>query len=104
MSPGVLPGVSHTFACRSANSDENGRVTMIGTAAVGGRAATHVRLVGHVGGADSGIETVDWWSDAATGLPLRIVLRSRTARSVLLGTAHYSEDADLRLTSLKPLR
>ena len=58
-----------------------------------------------VSGASSGIETVDWWLDPRTALPLELAVSSRTSRAEpLVGRAHYREDATLRLVSTTPQR
>ena len=108
MVPGDRPGTARPFSCRSGGGGEQGRVLVAGheVLRVGGRklSAVHVRTVAHVTGRNSGTETVDWWLDRSSTLPLRIVLRSRTSRKVFLGRVHYREDADLRLVSTTPRR
>ncbi len=96
------------FKCRSEHGEQEGETRVLGVegVAVGGSrlGAVHVRTVGRVTGGDDGSETTEWWLDERSGLPLRIVLSNRTSRKILIGRVHYSEDADLRLRSTKPLR
>jgi hypothetical protein len=96
------------FRCRSGSGEGTGETRVVGVEEVavsGSRLkAVHVRTVSNVTGGDGGTETTDWWLDERSGLPLRIGLSNRTSRSILIGKVHYSEDADLRLRSIKPLR
>ena len=96
------------FKCGSQRGSEAGRVTLVGHAAVpvGGRTVNvlHVRTVAQVTGGDHGTETVDWWLSTASGLPVKLVLSSRTSRPFALGKVHYREDADLQLLSTTPKR
>lgn len=103
------PGTVRRFACRSARGREQGVALLVGdeTVAVGGTHlnAVHIRTTAQVSGGDHGTETIDWWLDPPSAVPVRIVLSSRTSRRVaLVGTAHYREQADLRLSSLRPER
>jgi len=102
-------GAVYPFRCRSQQGgSETGEVRILGRAVlqVGDSQvrALHVRSSLTVHGGDRGSETLDWWLDPATALPLRIALRSRTSRSVFVGRVHYSEDFTLRLLSLQPQR
>jgi len=82
------------------------RASSAGTVEVGGRRirAIHVSTDLTIRSRDSGSESVDWWLDSATALPLRIGLRSRTSRKMWVGRVQYHEDLSLRLLSLKPMR
>lgn len=97
-----------SFRCRSARGGESGQVAVLGPeqVVVGGKAVStlHVRTVAHVTGGDHGTETADWWLGTRSGLPVRLVLSSRTSRPLFLGQVHYREDADLRLLSTTPRR
>jgi hypothetical protein len=106
---GAAPGTSRPFACRSGRGREGGVALIVGreTVEVGGARlhAVHVRTTAHVSGGDRGTEVVDWWVEPASTLPVRLVLTSKTSRRVaLVGTAHYREHAELRLSSLHPER
>lgn len=91
------------FRCRSARDTQTGLVHSFGLERVriGGRSmpAAHVRMAGLVAGGDRGTETVSWWLQPTTGLPLRLVLGSRTSRPLPLGRASYRESVELRLVS-----
>jgi hypothetical protein len=99
---------ARTFECRAGRNTETGEARVLGrTTLVVGKnrvRAIHVRTDLQVHGGDSGRETIDWWLDAGTSLPLRIELSSRTSRPMLIGTVHYREDFSLRLLSLAPKR
>jgi hypothetical protein len=94
------------FECRSARGRADGEISSLGTEAiaVGGHSlsAEHVRTVTRVRGGDGGTETMDWWLEPRSGLPLRLAFASRTSRPLKLGRAHYRERADLRLVSMTP--
>ncbi len=96
------------FRCRSGRGRETGRLRVFGReqVRVGAHAMTalHVQTVGRVEGGDSGTETVDWWLEPGSGLPLRLVVASRTSRPLPIGRARYREDAVLRLVSTIPRR
>ena len=97
------------FSCRAAHAAETGRVTVVGkgsiTVAGAQVAALHVRTTATVSGGSSGVETVDWWLEPGSLLPLRVVVASRTSRAEpIVGTAHYRENATLRLVSTTPER
>lgn len=98
----------HDFTCTSAKAAASGKALLVGpeTIDVGGTAVAtiHARTAGTVSGANLGTESADWWLDTATALPVRIVLQSRASRKTVVGRAHYTEDADLRLLSLRPER
>jgi hypothetical protein len=102
-------GGAYPFRCRSQQGgSETGEVRVLGRVAlkVGDSQvqSLHSRSSLTIHGGDSGSETIDWWLDTATSLPLRVVLRSRTSRSVFVGRVNYSEDFTLRLLSLRPQR
>jgi hypothetical protein len=97
-----------SFHCRSARGGQSGRVTVVGReeVVVAGKAVStlHVRTVARVTGGDHGTETADWWLGTQSGLPVRLLLSSRTSRPLFLGRVHYKEDVDLRLRSTIPKR
>lgn len=101
-------GDTSPLRCRSSRGEQSGETRVVGLeqiAVAGARLrAVHVRTEGQVSGGDDGTEIVDWWIAERNGLPLRISLESRTSRPLLIGDVHYSEDADLRLLSMRPLR
>ena len=100
--------VTKHFSCRSNRNLELGEARIIGfgTIEVGGRRvrAIRVRTDLTIHRRDSGSESIEWWLDARTALPLRIELHSRTSRKMWVGHVRYHEDFSLRLLSLTPLR
>lgn len=104
---GAVPALRR-YVCKGGRAEERGVAQTIGrdTVGVGGRRvdALHARTVSTVSGANHGTETLDWWLDTKTALPVRIVIKSRTSRQTFIGVARYSEDADLRLVSETPKR
>ncbi len=103
-----VAGSTKSFTCRSRRNTEVGKARVLGhgTIEVGGR---HVRAIRvstdlKIVARDSGSETIEWWLDSATAIPLRIDLRSRTSRKMWVGRVRYHEDLNLRLLSLTPMR
>ncbi|MGZ4411284.1 MAG: hypothetical protein ACXVY8_04035 [Gaiellaceae bacterium] len=100
-------GTARSFSCRTGSGGERISSTASEEASVtvkGRRLhALRVGTVARVSGASRGRESTLWWLDDR-GLPLRIVLHSRTSRSVFVGKVHYREDAELRLLSTSPRR
>ena len=64
--------------------------------------AVHVRSTDVLGGAQTGREVDEWWLDASTGLPLRIVIDGRSTSESAIGSIDYSATATVELTSLTP--
>ena len=98
-----------TFTCVSPHGRELGVAVDLGreTIAVGDTRVdtVHIRTTAQISGGDRGTETVDWWLAPNTAAPVRIAFSSRTSRKEpIIGAAHYSEHAVLRLASLEPLR
>jgi hypothetical protein len=97
-----------SFRCLSASDHESGRIHVSGRGRlrIGGRSvpSLHVSAVGRVGGRDAGTEKIEWWLEPKSGLPLRLVITSRTSRPLPIGRAHYREDATLQLVSTSPRR
>jgi hypothetical protein len=103
-----VAGATSSFTCGSGRNLEVGEARVIGysTIEVGGRRVRAIR-VSHtqtIRSRDSGSETIDWWLDSATALPLRVELRSRTSRKEWVGLVKYHEDFNLLLLSLTPMR
>jgi hypothetical protein len=102
-------GGGEGLSCRGANGTETGQESVVGQAGVevgGVRVrALHVRMTARVAGGSSGTETTEWWLQPGTGLPLKLVVSSRTSRpEPVVGQAHYRENATLRLVSTAPQR
>jgi hypothetical protein len=97
-----------SFRCSSPGDHQSGLIHDAGRARlrVAGRSvpSLHVLTVGRVGGRDAGTETIEWWLEPESGLPLRMVITSRTSRATPIGRAHYREDATLSLVSTSPRR
>jgi hypothetical protein len=58
----------------------------------------HVRSTETFSRAQTGTEVDEWWLDASTGLPVRLVVDARLQG----GLSSYTETADLTLTSMSP--
>lgn len=105
---GEAAAAGYDFSCTAPKAAEQGTAQLVGpeTITVGGApvATIHARTIGTISGENQGIETVDWWLDTATAVPVRILLKSRTSRKTIVGLTHYREDADLRLVSMTPER
>jgi len=103
-----VAGATEPFTCRSNRNLEVGEAHIIGegTLDVGGRNIGAIRVSTDltIRYRDAGHETIEWWLDPATALPLRIKLHSRTSRKMFVGRVRYREDLSLRLLSLVPLR
>ena len=103
-----VAGATEPFTCRSNRNLEVGEAQIIGegTVDVGGRSVGAIRVSTNltIRYRDAGHETIEWWLDPATALPLRIELHSRTSRKLFVGRVQYHEDLSLRLLSLTPLR
>jgi hypothetical protein len=105
---GAAVGDTRSGACTSSNDVDEGvaddavRVDVLGTdtLTVGDREVdvVHVRTTETFSGSLTGTEVDEWWLDAATSLPLRLVIDAR----LLGGQSDYTETADLQLTSLTP--
>jgi hypothetical protein len=108
MTPNARADTLYRFECRSKSGYQAGTVTLYGeeTIEVDGEtlAAIHVDLSGRLHGGEQGSETIDFWLDKQSMIPLRIVKKSRTSRALVVGRVHYKEDVDLQLTSTTPLR
>ncbi len=103
-----VAGATRPFTCRSNRNLEVGEARVFGRATieVDGTRVRAIRVSTDltIRSRDSGSETIDWWLDTATALPLRIELHSRTSRKLWVGRVRYHEDLNLRLLSLAPMR
>ncbi|MGA9761712.1 MAG: hypothetical protein WBQ14_04750 [Gaiellaceae bacterium] len=103
-----VDGTTTPFSCRSSRNLEVGETRIIdhGALDIAGRRVEAIRVSTDltIRSRDSGSESIEWWLDTATALPLRIELRSRTSRKMWVGRVKYHEDLSLRLLSLTPLR
>lgn len=64
----------------------------------------HVRKKTRFSGGIRGFSTHDLWFDTKSGVPVKIVMVSRTMNDSPVGEVTYDEDVTLRLTSLEPRR
>ena len=105
---GDRPGVSLETRCTTGSTEERGSVRIVGleTLPVGAEEVetVHVRRTSSFTGETRGETTHDVWLHRETGVPVRIVMVSRTTNDSPIGDVHYEEDASLRLTSLVPRR
>ncbi len=51
-----------------------------------------------------GVARHDLWFDSKSGVPVRVVMVSRTTNDSAVGDVHYEEDVTLLLTSLTSKR
>jgi hypothetical protein len=101
-------GSVYPFRCSTQGGSENGDMNILGSEVlqVEGKPVRtlHVRSSLTIHGGSDGNETIDWWLDPANVLPVRVVMRSRTSRSIFVGRVNYREDFTLSLLSLRPQR
>jgi len=94
--------------CSTDTSQERGVGSLVGRERlrVGGRtvSAEHVRRTSTFSGEIRGTSRHDLWFDSESGVPVRIVMVSRTTNDSPVGDVHYVENVTLRLTSLTPRR
>jgi hypothetical protein len=97
-----------TVHCATDTSEETGVGRLVGTARVrvGGRPVTteHIRKNTEFSGEIRGSSTHDIWFDATSGVPVKIVMVSRTTNDSPVGDVTYDEDVTLELTALEPRR
>ena len=67
-------------------------------------ATDHVRKITSFTGEIRGTTHHDIWFDSKSGMPVKMVMVSRTTNDSPVGDVHYEEDVTLALTSLKPRR
>ena len=95
-------------ACSTDTTDETGTVTLVGPErlVVGGSPVRteHVRKRTRFAGEIRGTARHDVWFEQATGVPVKLVMVSRTTNDSPIGDVHYEESVSLRLTSLEPRR
>lgn len=95
-------------SCGTSDADETGSLTFVDleTLQAGGKALTteHIRKTTRFTGAIRGTAQHDIWFARESGVPVKIVMLSRTTNDSAVGDVHYEEDVTLRLTSLTPRR
>jgi hypothetical protein len=95
-------------SCSTGSTQERGTGTLVGPERIeigrGPIEAVHVRKTTTFSGAVRGTSRHELWFEPDSGLPVRMVMVSRTANDSPVGEVHYVEDVALRLTSLEPRR
>jgi hypothetical protein len=96
------------YSCSTGSADEVGTVALVGLEEiqVGGTNVTaeHVRRKTTLSGETRGATTHDTWFDSASGVPVKMVMVSRTTNDSPIGEVNYDERVSLLLTSLEPRR
>lgn len=108
----VRPGPSApprwNVSCTTGDAEETGVGLVVGRERldVGRTSVTteHVRKKTRFSGGIRGFSTHDLWFDTKSGVPVKIVMVSRTMNDSPVGEVTYDEDVTLRLTSLEPRR
>lgn len=94
--------------CGTGETDERGAVRVVGMPLVRvGEAdvrTVHVRKTTTLTGTIRGTSRHDLWFHAGSGLPVKLVMVSRTTNDSPIGDVRYQEAVHLRLTSLEPRR
>jgi hypothetical protein len=102
------PGPASAVTCSTGDAEERGTGRVVAREAlrVAGRpiATVHLRKRTTFTGEIRGASTHDVWLARATGVPVRIVMTSRTTNDSPVGDVHYDEDVSLQLRSLTPRR
>jgi hypothetical protein len=106
--PAASSVTSWSVSCSTDTSEERGAGSVVGREPiqVGGEtvSAEHVRRASTFSGRIRGSSRHDVWFDSESGVPVRIVMVSRTTNDSPVGDVHYEERVKLRLTSLSPRR
>lgn len=106
--PAAAAGARRPYRCVSADTTQDGELTVIGREAVdvgGVRVrAVHVRIAQRDAGAARGRIEEERWLEERTGLPVRLVSRVESVNDSVIGDVTFTEAYDLRLVSLEPLR
>jgi len=101
-------GTKWSVACTTDSSEERGVGSVVGRESirVGGQtvSAEHIRRTSTFSGEIRGSSRHDLWFDSGSGVPVRIVMVSRTTNDSPVGDVHYEENVTLLLTSLTPRR
>jgi hypothetical protein len=104
----TVEATSWNGSCSTGSTHEDVRVTTRGREShvVQGRRvdAEHVSKESVFRGDIRGTARHDLWFDAASGVPIRIVMVSRTTTASPIGDVGYEEDVSLTLRSLEPRR
>lgn len=105
---GDTPGTTFPVMCITDDTVERGRGRVAGreqrVVAGSAVASVHIRTTTSFTGATRGSATYDFRLERDTGLPVGIVLVSRTTNGSPIGDVHYEENVSLALESLSPKR
>lgn len=95
---------SNTAAPGASTSSDRTEVVGRTTLRIGGErvAAVHVRQRTELAGAQTGLNQVELWFDARTGLPLRFERNYRVDTDSPVGTITYTEEGEWQLQSTTP--
>ena len=106
--PRVVSTASWPVTCSTETSQERGsaRVVSRDLVRVGGErvAVEHIRKTTTISGDIRGTARHDLWFDSRSGIPVKVVMTTRTTNDSPIGDVNYEEVASLRLTSLEPRR
>jgi hypothetical protein len=95
-------------SCSTDAAEETGNGNVVGREriAVAGKsiATVHVLKTTSFAGEIRGTSRHDIWFDPKSGMPVKMVMVSRTTNDSLVGDVHYDEDVTLLLMSLTPRR
>jgi hypothetical protein len=95
-------------SCTTGDAEERGTAIVVGRERleVGGKPALteHVRKKTRFSGEIRGFATHDLWFDSKSGVPVKVVMVTRTTNDSPVGDVTYDEDVTLVLTSLEPRR
>jgi hypothetical protein len=99
---------SASYDCVRSDASEHGIEALVGVSRVrvGGAVVStvHLHRTSSFTGSTRGTSTYDFWLDPSTGVPVRVVMSSRTTNDSAIGAVHYEEHVALRLASLTPRR
>jgi hypothetical protein len=105
---GDRPGTTFRISCTTGSAEERGTGRVVGrkTLRVGGKevATVQLRKSTFFTGEIRGTTTHDVWLARESGVPVRIVMVSKTTNDSALGDVHYEEEVELALRSLRPRR
>ena len=106
--PRAGPSLSWKVSCSTDAAEEAGTGALVGRERlrVDGTPVTteHVRKATRFAGGIRGTARHDIWFDSRSGVPVKMVMVSRTTNDSPVGDVHYDEEVSLRLTSLTPRR
>ena len=106
--PEASPPSRWPVRCATDSAEETGVGRLLGTESVrvaGEPVVTeHVRKKTQFSGEIRGFAKHDLWFDSKSGVPVKIVMVSRTTNDSPVGEVTYDEDVTLTLTSLEPRR